>query len=311
MSTVSAQFYYTGSGNFRNMCPIACIQGYFYSGGSCLPNTYVVQFQVPLTLPAASAFNVRKYIASIASLARISGCAYTPTTLIPARLYETACTIPEAVIKATVDTNSLVLTNSFTERRLLLTEGTANVVTEIRIASNATKAAEVQVVIAANNAVNSKLTTDTVGTTTASIGVNVLVESIVPASTVTPPKSTSPVSTSKQSTALRFSTTTSANNNKESTPQPTATPSPASSSNTVIIIGASAAVVVLIFIIAGVAVCMCSTRQKPVNNGFNTWQGFKDMARYVLKARRGLASNPGFLYVEVLQQLHVEYFPRI
>jgi hypothetical protein len=88
------------------------------------PKLYVVQFQVAITLPPASTFNVRKYIASMASLAGISGCAYTPTTVTANRVYETACSLPNAVIRATVDTPSTVVTNSFSlDRRLLAAQG--------------------------------------------------------------------------------------------------------------------------------------------------------------------------------------------
>ena len=102
-------------------------------------------FQVAITLPAASTFNVRKYIESMASLAGIGGCAYTPTTVAANRVYETACSSPNAVIRATVDTPSMVVTNSFSfDRRLLAATETAHVQTEIRIQSNATKATTVK-----------------------------------------------------------------------------------------------------------------------------------------------------------------------
>ena len=322
MVDAQTSFYYTDSGHFQNMCAIACKNGYFYSGGSCFPKVYVVQFQVPILLPAASAFNIRKYMASIASLAGVSGCAYTPTAIIPSRIYETVCTSPVAVIKATVDTTSLVLTNSFTDRRLLLTEGTANVVTEIRIESNPTKAAAVQQIVAVDDAVKNQLITDSVGSTVSVIGVTMTIESTVPTSTAntatsaTHPKSTSPKSTPRPTS--RVITTTSTTSIIQSTSPfpattqlpPTDTPSPptTSNSNIGVIIGVSAGAVVLAaaVTIAALFLSMGSKKAKstPIGNNNNTVKPrFAQSTRNILNLPRGLTSNADLVYVEVPQHL--------
>ena len=70
--TAVANSYFTSHGFVTDSCPFICNEGYFDSGGRCSPKIYVVQFQVAVTLASASTFNVRKYIASMASLAGVS-----------------------------------------------------------------------------------------------------------------------------------------------------------------------------------------------------------------------------------------------
>ena len=155
--TQAMNFHYVSSGGYENNCRIACNDGYFMSRGSCFPNVYVVQFQVAITVPSASAFNVRMYIASVASLAGIGGCA--DPTMTSSLVYETACTAPNAVIKATVDTGLVI------SRRLLAALGTANVATEIRIESNPGMADTVRQSVTVS-AVNAQLSANSVGTAT-------------------------------------------------------------------------------------------------------------------------------------------------
>jgi hypothetical protein len=265
--TQANNFYYISSGGFQNMCRIACDEGFFLSAGTsgiCLPKTYVVQFQVAVTLPPASTFNVRKYIASMALLAGISGCAYAPTTLTANRLYETTCTTPNAVIRATVDTPNTVVTNSFSpDRRLLVTAGTADVVTEIRIESNATKAATVKQSITVN-AVNAQLSANSVGTTTTVSDPTVVVQAIVPSS------SSAARSTSRAVTSAKVPLTTQAASTPAPplttaappVPPPDTTPAPASSSSNVGIIIGAVGVGVLVLVSGIISAVLCFAAKK-------------------------------------------------
>ena len=279
-SSAAANFYYTGSGGFQDRCPIACYEGYFLSAGTCLPKTYVVQFQVAITLPPASTFNVRKYIASMATLAGMSGCDYTPRTVIINKEYETVCTSPKAVIKATVDTMSTVVTSSFSiDRRLLAAAGTADVVTEIRVESDPIKATAVQQSIT-TEVVSARLSADSVGSTTSVSAPQVKVELIVPATTAAASTTAAPTAAATTAAATTKKSTT-MSTQKAATPTPTTTPFPAttkpappqttpvsdtdsSGSNIGIIIGSAAGAVVFVGAGVGLAFCFVGKPKKKV-----------------------------------------------
>jgi hypothetical protein len=167
-------YYYVSNGGFSDMCQIGCNSGYFYSGGQCLPEVYVVQFQVAIALPPASTFNVRVYIASVANLSGISGCSYTPRTITPNVLYVTNCTTPPAVIRATVDTGSTVITTDVQQRRLLTVVGTADVTTEIKIQSDPIKASTAQAAITTTS-INSELGKNSLGSTSTAVAPTLVV----------------------------------------------------------------------------------------------------------------------------------------
>ena len=320
--TAVANSLFTLDGGITDSCPFACNEGYFDSGGHCSPKIYVVQFQVAVTLTAASTFNVRKYIESMASLAGISGCAYTPTTITPNRLYETACTVPAAVIRATVDTTSTVLTNSYSRR--LLATSTASVVTEIRIESNAAKATTVQQSVTVN-AVNTQLTANSVGTTTTVSAPTMTIVAVVPTSSSTAKSSsTPPISTSRPDTTSKpmstksalLMSTTSINQDTTPAPQPPvstpstpSTPAPVSSSNVGIIIGAGAGGVVLLGVLIAVIVflSMGSKKSAPNNQGKYNVNPAPAMARKLIRIPNALNANAVFVYAEVPQHLYPRY----
>ena len=317
---------FTSDGGVTDSCPFACNEGFFDSGGRCSPKIYVVQFQVAVALPAASTFNVRKYIASMATLAGISGCAYAPTTLTLNRLYETACTTPPSVIRAAVDTTSAVIANSNVRR--LLAPSTASVVTEIRIESNLAKATTVQQSVTAS-AVNTQLTANAVGTTSTVSAPTVVIVAVVPTSS-SKAMSTAPVSTSRvmsTMTALLMSTTsmnqyttpapvppppdspdTPDSPDSPNTPATTPTPpAPTSSSNLGIIIGASAGGVVLLAVIVAVAVFFSMGSKKSVHVHNGKINHASNMAKGVLRIPKVLNANAALVYAEVPQHMYAGY----
>jgi hypothetical protein len=309
-------FYYTGTGGFANRCPIACNEGYFLSGGSCLPKVYVVQFQVAVTLPLASTFNVRKYIASMASLAGVSGCEYAPRVITANRLYETVCTTPNAVIRATVDTANTVSTSSFSaERRLLAAAGTADVTTEIRIESDPVKANTVQQSVSVSN-INTQLTANSVGTTTTVSIATITVQSIVP--TTVPATPTTRAPTTPVTTPRPPSPPTTAPAPPPSPPapppSPPASPSPpAEASNTGIIIGVVAGVAVVAAIgITAAVVCIPAKKKQatpvplPVRNGQPQQQQLRT-GRVQSRFSIPIPPNATQLYSAVPQQLYPVY----
>jgi hypothetical protein len=261
--TQATGFFYTGSGGLENMCPIACYDDYFLSGGTCQPKTFVVQFQVAVTLPPASTFNVRKYIESMASLAGVSGCTYTPTVVTPNILYETECQTPKALIRATVDTPSTVITSSFSqmERRLLAAAGTANVITEIRIESNSTKANVVQQSVTAS-AVSEQLTVNAVGSVTSVSAPTLVVREIVPPTVARSTSTTRPAATTTTSWKS-YITTTPPPSQPPSSP-PATTPVAETASNVGLIIGVVAGVlgVLLAALVTAFAVLGAKTPKK-------------------------------------------------
>jgi hypothetical protein len=196
----------------------------------------------------------------MASLAGVSGCAYTPTVVTPNSLYETQCQTPKALIRATVDTASTVITSSFSqmERRLLAAAGTANVITEIRIESNSTKANVVQQSVTAS-AVSEQLSVNAVGSVTSVSAPTLVVREIVPptvagSTAITKPAATTTTSWKSSSTprpstvgqttaAARFTTAAPTPPPSQPPPPPPATtPVAETTSNVGLIIGVVAGV---------------------------------------------------------------------
>ena len=258
----SSAYYYTGHGGFDGLCPLACKEGYTKdSSGSCQPKVYVVQFQVEVKTPPDDPFNIRKYIESIAFLAGVEGCG--ETTMVQSNQYETACTTPKSVIRATVQSSS--------SRRLFAV--TANVVTEIRIESDQTKAQTVMGSVTVQN-INTELQRYSVGSATmiqeASLSEQVVqvtrAPSTRPPSTQPPstrPPATQPVATQPPVPTPRPpSPATTVKPTPAPPPQPpstTAAPPPptteTSSNNTGLIIGVVSGVLVGLLVI-GVMVAM-------------------------------------------------------
>ena len=252
--TALANSHFTSDGGVTDSCAFACSDGYFRSAVACLPNVYVVQFQVAVILPAASTFNIRKYMISMASLAGISGCVNTPTQLIANRLYESACTIPTStIIRATVDTAGLVSTSSYMDRRLLAAAGTADVVTEFRIQSDPVKATLVQQSISVS-AVNTLLIANYVGTTVTVSAPTVVIVAIAPTSTIKMQTTLKGIITTKLQIGLE--TTAAAAVPPQTTPiPPQTTPISAGSDNIMLFVGVGAGVVLLLG--GGITTLLC------------------------------------------------------